>query len=131
MSQKQEYLTWAKFDLACDQIAEKIKKLGTINSVYGIPRGGLVLAVKLSHLLNLKLITNETGITEKTLVVDDIADTGNTLQKLLKLYCEPKGFKPLIATLYYHQKTKITPDVWIFEKKNAWIVFPWETSFPH
>lgn len=118
-------LSWEYFDLACAEIAKQVKvsKKPVIN-IYGIPRGGLVVAVKLSHLLNIPIITDITEITAKTLIVDDIADTGKTLQAL-SLSC-PKFFFILIATIYYHKQSLIKPNIWIFEKKANWIVFPWE-----
>ena len=33
----------------------------------------------------------------------------------------------IIMTLYYHKQSTVIPDYWIHEKKNEWILFPWET----
>ena len=46
------------------------------SGIYGIPRGGLCLAVALSHKLNIKLIQNLLKI---HLIVDDVFETGITL----------------------------------------------------
>ena len=49
-----------------------------IDSVMGLPRGGLIPAVMISHELGIPLVINPT---KNTLVVDDINDTGHTLDK--------------------------------------------------
>ena len=115
-----EQMTWARFDKATRRLADYIidlKKRGDIKSIYGIPRGGLVVAVRLSHMLDLPMILNPLEIQPHTLVVDDIADSGKTLKKF-------KG--RVIATLYYNEKSAVIPNYWIFKKKHRWIDFPWE-----
>ena len=76
-----EHMTWEEFNDSCDMIVEAIKKYYPFKfkNIYGIPRGGLVLAVRLSHLLDLPIIIHKTKIGQNTLIVDDIADTGKTL----------------------------------------------------
>jgi len=109
-------MSWNEFENASRAIVYLLKT-HHVTSVYGIPRGGLPLAVKLSHLMSLKLIIDKKEITDTTLVVDDIADTGRTLLP----------FKDHItATIYYHLRSKIEPTVWLYEKHDKWIVFPWE-----
>lgn len=93
------------------------------DSVYGIPRGGLIAAVSLSHRLNLPLKLNIKEINEKTLVVDDISDSGKTLEKFEKQL----SFKPVVATLFYHKDTSAVPDFYAREK-TYWVIFPWETG---
>jgi hypoxanthine phosphoribosyltransferase len=90
-----------------------------IENIYGVPRGGLVVAVYISHLLDdLPIVLRATDTDRgKTLIVDDIADTGKTLRKFT-------GYK--IATIYYHKQSIIKPDIWIYQKVRQWIVFPWE-----
>jgi len=97
-------------------IADKIDKK-KIRNIYGIPRGGLVPAVYLSHLLGLPIVIEPTG--KETLVVDDICDTGKTLGAY-------QHFGYTTATLYYHKQSPVEPNIWIYEKKDQWIQFPWE-----
>ena len=114
-------MTWAMFDQAAKELADQIKSLkesGVVTSIYGIPRGGLVVAIRLSHILDLPLILDSREIQSQTVVVDDIADSGKTLEKFKNR---------LVATLYYNEKSSVTPKFWIFKKKDRWIVFPWET----
>ena len=114
-----EILTYPKFVDACKYIAKTIKRnplTFDINSVYGIKRGGLIPAVYLSHMLNLPMVSSPN---KRTLVVDDISDSGATL----KMY-KDAGFK--MATIYYYKKSIVHPDIWVYEKKDKWIQFPWE-----
>lgn len=113
-----EFLTWTLFEDACQEIVKKIKKARKdFDGIYGIPRGGLPLAVKLSNLLSLPLIINNKEITKKTLIVDDISDTGRTLEPFKDHF---------IVTIYYHKQSTVIPNIWIFEKTDKWIIFPWE-----
>ena len=50
-----KYFSWEEFDKSVEQIANKCKFLN-FSGVYGVPRGGLCLAVALSHKLKINLI---------------------------------------------------------------------------
>ena len=117
-----EYMTWKQFDEACYKLAEKLKSL-KFKNIYGIPRGGLIVAVRLSHLLDIPVISDVKDISFFTILADDIADTGKTLDFLISEHAS-KG--SCVATLYYHKQSRVVPDIWIHEKKDRWIVFPWE-----
>ncbi len=84
--------------------------------VYGIPRGGMVLAILYSHKTGIPLLL---APHKDCLIIDDIADTGETL-----LHYSKKGYT--IATMYYHQQSKVKPDYYYEEKGDKWIVYPWE-----
>jgi len=115
-----KYLSHDAFVLACRIIADNIKDMN-IKGIYGIPRGGMIVAVYLSHATGIPVQEEWFDVNEKTLIVDDIADTGDTL-----LPYKFNGYK--IATIYYHKQSKVVPDIWIYEKKDEWIKFPWETK---
>jgi|TARA_B100001094_G_C18176468_1_gene798166 uncharacterized protein len=107
---------------ACDEIAKWVKDSGIeFSGIWGPPRGGLVPGVILSHKTGLKLF-NEPRV-RPLLVVDDIADTGQTLNTFSKL----DGV--YIATIHYHQQSTFVPDKWVHEKKDQWIVYPWEKEY--
>lgn len=116
------FYTWQEFDEDIAKIAEWARDKN-FRSVYGIPRGGLVVSVALSHRLNLPLKLKREEIDEKTLIADDISDSGKTLQKLEASL----PFKPVIATIFYHKDTTRMPNLFLREK-TAWVVFPWETD---
>ncbi len=117
------------------QLSEQIKaspKGPHYERIATVPRGGLVLAGWLSYLLDIKDIiiqsTLEHELNElqldnyehcsKTLIVDDLVDTGDTLQGYQDL-----GFT--IATLCKKPWSKVEPDLCVKETED-WIVFPWE-----
>ena len=51
------FITWSEYDLYIDRIADwvKYKCEEDIGAIYGLPRGGLPIAVSLSHRLDLPL----------------------------------------------------------------------------
>jgi len=66
---------------------------------------------------------------KKVLVVDDIADSGETLAFIMKDL--QKNFPDVVfksATLFYKKTSIYEPDFWINEAKN-WIEFFWEKDF--
>lgn len=75
--------------------------------VYGVPRGGIPIAIMVAMKSNLRLLSSLEGIgPDRVLVVDDIIDSGATKQK-------------------YHQY-----DFWaVWDKQydgEGWVEFPWE-----
>jgi len=117
------HITWQEVDHLVDSIVTQIKEYNSgllrencqLSSIYGIPRGGLVLAVMLSHRLGLEMVAEPT---ESSLIVDDIADTGKTL----------KGYDLPTAVLIAKPYTSIiTPNfVGKFHYDDRWVIFPWE-----
>lgn len=115
-------------------------------AIIGLARGGLVPAVIMSHLLQVKMFpisySSKQGngeykeyenvlptfpITWDLLIVDDICDTGYTMREVDHVYRD-SGHVVRTATLYYKDGAVITPDyVWQSIPKDAnWIEFPWE-----
>lgn len=110
-------ISWNEFDNMIKELVIKLKDSGeSFDGIYGIPRGGLIIAVYLSHQLNLPLLQYPTN---NTLVVDDISDEGKTLSTFQNRK---------IATLFSTTWTKITPNwyVKIKDDKDSWLIFPWE-----
>lgn len=121
---EKDHYTWDQLHADCKALAKEITDSGIeITHVYGIPRGGLVPAVVMSHLLDLPMTYDTEMVGEKTLVVDDICDTGQTYARLSSVIHTHAPF----AALYYNKEHDEEPDFWINEKKN-WVVFPWETD---
>ena len=117
MAQK-EYVKWEHVQEFVDEVAREYQDVD-LTGVYGPPRGGLIFAVMLSHKLAIPMLM---APADGCLIVDDIADTGSTLQK----YRADKNSNYIIATMYYHQQSTVVPDFWLYEKKDSWIVYPWE-----
>ncbi len=141
-------INWEEIENDCVILYEKINKNFKFNCIVAICRGGWVPARIISDLSNVNLIgslriesydvynkkeakiTQDVSIDVKdknVLLVDDIADTGDTLM-LAKEYLIKKFPKNLmIATLHYKQKSKIKPDFFVKEVENdVWIIYPWE-----
>jgi len=117
-------VSWSEFINDIINLIIKLKEYNglTFNKVYGIPRGGLIPAVIISHLLEIPLVISESKINSKTLVIDDISDSGITLKKLNKHH--KIG---MTATLWIMDKTEFTPDIYLRIKNNyQWVIFPWE-----
>tara|TARA_B100000945_G_C20371794_1_gene592483 strand:- start:474 stop:869 length:396 start_codon:yes stop_codon:yes gene_type:complete len=109
------FFTWTEFDKSVEYIANKCRFL-KFSGIYGIPRGGLCLAVALSHKLNVKLIEEPI---KNSLIVDDVYETGFTLNSL----------KNIEGAMFFVLVSKKKPTWWHtvnFSKKKEWIVFPWE-----
>jgi len=121
------FYSWEWLDKTVMELGETILSSNTnIEYVTGVPRGGLIPAVILSHYMNKKFkpyndcleMTN--GQRKKVLVVDDISDTGETLYK-----AETFGFQT--ATLTVRYTTIFTPDFYGDKiEDDRWLVFPWE-----
>ena len=62
---------------------------------------------------------------KRVLVVDDVADTGESL-RLVRSYLEEQGATEVrTATIYYKPWSVMIPDY--YEKETrSWIIFPWE-----
>ncbi|MBO6960736.1 MAG: phosphoribosyltransferase [Prochlorococcus marinus CUG1438] len=111
------YFTWSEFDESVEYIANKCKFL-ELSGIYGVPRGGLCLAVALSHKLKINLISKPI---KNSLIVDDIYETGFTLNT----------FKNIEGAMFFVLFSKIKPTWWntvFISRKNEWIVFPWENT---
>lgn len=95
--------------------------------IYGIPRGGLIPSVIMSHLTDIPVITHleyDVLAHNKILIVDDIIDTGETIKKYTKL---AMIFDTL--SLYWKEDAPFRPKYWVQEGRvqaDEWIVFPYE-----
>ena len=111
------YYSWKEFDKSVEYIASKCRFL-EFSGIYGIPRGGLCLAVALSHKLKIKLISEPI---KNSLIVDDIYETGITLSP----------FKDIEGAMFFVLFSKINPTWWNtvnMAENKEWIVFPWEDT---
>ena len=108
-------LSWTEFEECVMSIYKKSKNK-QFEGVYGFPRGGLCIAVALSHSLDLPLLDEPKN---NSLIVDDVYETGYTLEKIRHL----KGSETHVWV------TKKEPTWWNayrYTKGSEWVVFPWE-----
>jgi len=139
---------------ACVGIAGAMKAtIGDVKNVIGVARGGLLPAVILSHTLNkplivveysskagkgddkeqsnnLPILTPEQG---PVLIVDDICDSGHTLNEIV-YHFNKLGVSVVTAVLFYktHENQVMIPDLyWRQIPSDAgWVTFPFEVTEP-
>lgn len=117
-------ISWNKIDKGISLLEKKLQPLkATIKNIYGMPRGGLVPAVVLSHRLGVPLVVDQRSISKYTVVVDEIVDSGKTMIKLTK-----KKKTKLVVSLFTRNISTFKPDYTaFFVKKEDYLVFPWES----
>ncbi len=137
---------WHEFEKAIGALANTLRRRYDPDVIVGVARGGLFPAVRLSHLMGDKtlriihvkyykgvalrrkkpeLLADVGRLKGKVLVVDDVADTGTTLEFVAK-HIKRKGAKDVrVATIAMKPHSTFKPDFFVFET-DKWIVFPWE-----
>lgn len=119
---KKIYLTWGDMDELVSELANQIKSSPLPQYITGLPRGGLIPAVMLSHKLNIPFISSiDVYGSQKShvLIVDDIADSGETL----KQYSD--GYQT--AVLHYKPQSTHIPTFYAAKIDNeVWIYYPFE-----
>ena len=144
-----EIPSWDQIYKLLLNLTSKIRKNGfKPDIIIGVSRGGWPPARVMSDLLENPKLANvatefyvdvaetkgEPVITQpvsvsvkrkKLLVVDDVADTGESL-RLVRSHLEEQGATEVkTATIYYKPWSVIIPDY--YEKEtSSWIIFPWE-----
>lgn len=110
-------LTWSDFDQAIIRAVQLFRPL-SFSGVYGVPRGGLPLAVALSHRLAIPLLPDPQP---DCLIVDDICETGTTLAPFQSIPGATiwTWVNKLPRSPYFYSYATTTDD---------WILFPWEDS---
>lgn len=109
--------TWDDFEDAVRKLAFRIKAIKGAKAIYGEPRGGLCLAVVLSHRTGLPMVFKPgPGV----IWVDDIADKGHTLMQSTNDGC-------LERFVWIEKKHNPIPVNSVVTIANQyWVVFPWE-----
>lgn len=144
-----EIPSWERIQWFSIEIAEEVKRSKyNPDVIVGISRGGWIPARIISDVIEKAVLANvsvkfyeQLGETKgkptitqpitisvkekKLLLVDDVADTGQSLV-LVKKYLKDKGASEIkIASIYYKPWSIIIPDYYRKET-NLWIIFPWE-----
>ena len=120
-------MSWKWVDEQIHSIGDKLEGLD-LEFVSGIPRGGLIPAVMMSHAYGIKYISYSSAkmlpleLRKKTLIVDDISDTGLTMSEADKL-------KFITSSLCTRIGTKTLPRLTgELISGQQWLVFPWELN---
>ena len=110
-------LSWDEFNSCIKSMTNECKNK-QFSGVYGFPRGGLCLAVAMSHSLNIPFLKE---VKANCLVVDDVYETGKTLNQVLEI--------PDTTTFVWH--SKVPPQWWKaveVSQPDEWLIFPWENK---
>lgn len=126
------YLTWPEFDHAICEMATRVRILKRSwpgVCIVGEPRGGLPLAVALSHYTDIPIALSPKLLPTTTplIWVDDVLDSGATFKQAgLDYLC--KKCRRWEAVVWVDKTGGQFPDVFpILEMpRTEWIVFPWE-----
>lgn len=122
-----EFVSWELIDECVTDIAFHLKDTGKdFKGVFGVPRGGCILAVMLSHKMDIPYLTNLNNMYDKDfIIIDDIADTGNTLNRYINLEVCNKAY---YVTIHEHSQSIVKLNYSVLYKEDKWIVYPWETE---
>ena len=149
-----EVLTYERFGRAVRELATAIADSGyDPDWIVSIARGGLLLGGALGYALPLKNIATinvefYTDVDERlevpvvlppvldlvdlddtrVLVVDDVADTGETLKLVVDLL-RPRVAEVRSAVLYQKSRSMVRPE-YAWRQTDVWINFPWSTEPP-
>jgi hypoxanthine phosphoribosyltransferase len=143
------WLSWEDVEHLCDLLAGKIRRSNfRPDVVVAVSRGGFPVARILCDELELQRLAslqieyyaapgqakkepkllyplNADVRGKRVLIVDDVADRGESL-RLARKHVEEKGAGEVkIATLHYKPWSKTVPDFYV-KKVRSWIVYPWE-----
>jgi GTP cyclohydrolase I len=123
-----------KFRSDCIELASQIRKSDFhFKNIYGIPRGGVLVALELAHHLDLPLTEKPDDF---TLIVDDLIDSGETLREVVIEHTTPNwdALKPKTEVIYncavLYSKPHSPKVKFVHEhlKENAWIEFFYENT---
>jgi hypoxanthine phosphoribosyltransferase len=149
-----EILTWHEYGVGVRELARQIADNEfKPEIILGIARGGLIPAGSLGYALSIKntyLINVEyyTDVDERLdvpailppylelvdlhdasiLIVDDVADTGHTLQMVYEFVSGKVG-GARAAVLYKKSHSVIEPE-YVWRRTDLWINFPWSSEKP-
>jgi uncharacterized protein len=149
-----EVLTYDQFGTAVRELATEVAGSGyDPDWVVAIARGGLLIGGALGYALGLKNIATinvefYTDVDERldapvvlppvldlidlentrVLVVDDVADTGETL-RLVREFCGGHVAECRTAVLYEKPRSAVRCD-YVWRRTDRWIDFPWSSRPP-
>ena len=121
-------MDWSEIESIVKRLSNQILKLPrTFSSITTVSRGGLIPSRLIADQLDIKKIfVDKTKINSNSLFVDDIFDTGDTFDEIIKRVDVPS--KLVFVTLFARRGKKY-PKQLLYGKKtnnNAYVVFPWD-----
>ncbi len=148
-----EYISWNKLQEICFNFAKQIKRDNfKPDLIIAIARGGLVVGRIMADLLEISDIKsilvksyenqkqkshiriegfrNELFINKKILICEDIVDSGDSLNEILKKMKENLLMGGEIRTLAIikRQVSSFSPNYFSLLENDNWIIYPWELN---
>ena len=139
--------TWKEFHRTCFEFSQQILQSGKkFDRIASISRGGMVVSRLLSDYLQLPIsnftivtyasiaeagepkIVEELGVAidnERILLVDEIVDSGITLEVAIKYLSSLNPHSIMTAVPFFKPNASFVPDFWQV-KTDKWVVFPYE-----
>jgi len=121
-------LTWEDFEAFVSRISARLKNSNNhFTAVSGIPRGGLPIAIRLSHELGIPFREYGERVAEDDFILmcDDVSDSGDTLSKI---HGATDGTANMCFLAWFIKTdTKFVPNYYDQSiARDVWLVFPWE-----
>lgn len=128
-------INWREYEQLIDvlflQLKRREKQFTVRPTIAGVPRGGFVPAVSLSHRLNWDYAGRFSSGSAPFVLVDDILDSGATYRKLFRAGKRRTGVPSLFAVLCIKKAQLGRYDDVLYARivdDDVWIVFPWENQ---
>jgi hypoxanthine phosphoribosyltransferase len=148
MSGEIKYVTWEEIHEALGILAEKILLNGKPDVLIAIAKGGLIPGRILADFLSvddmgfievkfyeaigvrkerpyIKLAVLPPITAKNILVVDDVVDSGRTMQLVVEYLSSHKVKSTKTVAIYVKPWSSYIPDYY-YEQATKWIIFPWE-----
>ena len=121
-------VNWNDIEEIIKKLSKRILELNrTFSSITTVSRGGLIPSRLIADVLNIKKIyVDQNKISSNSLFVDDIFDSGKTLNDVLLRVDDDSKF--IFATLYA-RRGMTYPEQLIYGEKtfdSSYVVFPWD-----
>lgn len=119
---EKEYVSWQDVTDFLNTVADHYKD-ANITGVYGFPTGGAIMAAILSKRMDIAWLMAPSG---NCIIIDDIADSGETLLHYDRNSSGEKRKNYHIVTMYWKETSLVKPEFYSKIKTDKWIVYPWE-----
>ena len=140
-------VSWRSVTTLCNSLANDLKDKhpnALDFNIIGLSRGGLIPAVVISNMLNIRKVyalglrsykdqhkaeaeiyqVPDLASMQKIILIDDISDTGESFKQITEMLV---GKEIITVSLFLKDKTAFVPDLYAKKvKSNKWVVFPWE-----
>ena len=153
MVSEREIMSWEMFGEASRDLSQMVADDYEPDMILSIARGGLLIGGAMGYALSVKNVYTMnvefyTGVDERLevprilppapdfvdlhnariLIVDDVADTGHTLESVGE-FCAGKVGEVRTAVLYEKTHSVVQCD-YVWKRTDLWINFPWSDKAP-